>query len=83
MLHRLVRAVVVVGEGGPDAGDLVGGDARADPGAADENGALRLAQYDRGAGRPRDSGSHLAAVVAADVDDVVPVLPQQGEYPLP
>src|SRR4051794_31896780 len=53
VLHALVRGVDVVAYRRADPGDLAGGDARADTGAADEDAALGIAAQDRLADLPR------------------------------
>ena len=73
VLDALVRGVRVVADGRADAADLVGGDARADARAADEDAAVRLAAGDR---QPEPLGEVRVVVgrvraVAAQVDPLV------------
>ena len=73
VLDALVGRVGVVADGGTDPAHLVGGHRRTDPGAADEDAALRGAARDGVAQALGEVGVVIVRVgaVAAEVDEVV------------
>ncbi len=85
VLDSLVRGVDVMTDGCPDTGDLARGDGGADAGAADENAALGLTILDGRAELGRLVGvvdPHRVGV-GAEVYDLVPLLAERLENPVP
>src|SRR5690348_11026913 len=80
VLDTLVRGVRVVAQPGPDAGQLVGRDRRADAAAADEHAALRAALGHGVSHRRGDIGIvHRGGAVSAEVQDRVAERLKRGD----